>query len=92
MCGGRDFDRVLVDNIVRPWLLENFNLPEDFPVNPSFKSLVGLATWATERAKIELSAGEDSVISLSETEARARTSTATKSILTFPCSVTPTTS
>lgn len=70
MCGGRDFDRVLVDNVVRPWLLENFDLPEDFSVNPSFKSLIRLAIWATERAKIELSAREDSVISLSETEAR----------------------
>lgn len=72
MCGGRDFDRVLVDNIVRPWLIENFDLPEDFSVNPSFKSLIRLASWATERAKIELSAREDSVISLSETEARVR--------------------
>lgn len=72
MCGGRDFDRVLVDNVVRPWLLENFDLPEDFSVNPKFKSLIQLATWATERAKIELSAREDSVISLSETEARVR--------------------
>lgn len=72
MCGGRDFDRVLVDNVVRPWLLENFDLPEDFSVNPSFKSLLRLAIWATERAKVELSAREDSVISLSETEARVK--------------------
>ena len=71
-CGGRDFDRVLVDNVVRPWLLENLDLPEDFSVNPGFKSLMRLAIWATERAKIELSAREDSVISLSETEARVR--------------------
>lgn len=72
MCGGRDFDRTLVDNIVRPWLLENFDLPEDFAVNPNFRSLVRLAAWAAERAKIELSAREDTVISLSETEARIR--------------------
>lgn len=72
MCGGRDFDRVLVDNVVRPWLFDNFDLPEDLSVNPNFKSLIRLATWATERAKIELSAREDSVISLSETEARVR--------------------
>ncbi|HBL53342.1 MAG TPA: heat-shock protein Hsp70 [Syntrophaceae bacterium] len=72
ICGGRDFDRVLVDNVVRPWLLEHFDLPKDFSVNPSFKSLIRMATWATERAKIELSAREDSVISLSETEARVK--------------------
>ena len=72
MCGGRDFDRVLVDSVVRPWLLEKFNLPPDFSVNPKFKSLLRLITWATERAKIELSARDDSVVSLSETEARTR--------------------
>ncbi len=72
MCGGRDFDRVLIDNVARPWLLENFNLPEDFSVNPGYKSLLRLANWATERAKIELSAREESIISLSETEARVR--------------------
>ena len=72
MCGGRDFDRVLVDNLVRPWLIEKFDLPEDFSVNPAFKSLTRLAIWATERAKIELSAREEAIISLSETEARIK--------------------
>jgi molecular chaperone DnaK len=72
MCGGRDFDRVLGDNVVHPWLLENFDLPEDFSVNPNFKSLLRKATWATEMAKIELSAREDAAISLSEIEARVR--------------------
>lgn len=72
MCGGRDFDRVLMDNIVRPWLLEKFNLPEDLSVNPDFKNLLRMAVWATERAKIELSAGEETVISLSESELRMK--------------------
>jgi molecular chaperone DnaK len=72
MCGGRDFDRVLVDNIVRPWLLENFALPDDFTVNPAYKSLNRLAAWAAERAKFELSASEEAVVSLAETEARVR--------------------
>lgn len=72
MCGGRDFDRVLVDNVTLPWLFENFDLPEDFSINPNYKSLVRLVTWATERAKIELSAREDAVISLSETESRVK--------------------
>ena len=72
MCGGRDFDRVLFDNVVKPWLFENFNLPDDLSVNPDFKSLMRLANWATEKAKIELSSREESVISLSESETRAR--------------------
>ena len=70
LCGGRDFDRTLVDNIVRPWLVENFDLSDDFSGNPAFKPLLRLATWATERAKIELSSKDESVISLSETEIR----------------------
>lgn len=72
MCGGRDFDRLLFDNVVRPWLMANFKLPDDISVNREFRSLIRLATWATERAKIELSARNESVISLSETEVRLK--------------------
>lgn len=72
MCGGREFDRALVDNVVRPWLHENFDLPEDLPVNPTFKPLFRLATWAAESAKIELSTREDVVINLSEIDTRTQ--------------------
>jgi len=72
MCGGRDFDRILFDNLVKPWLLENFDLPEDLAANPQFKSLLRMATWATEKAKIELSQKEDAVVSLPETELGVR--------------------
>ncbi|MDR0816755.1 MAG: Hsp70 family protein [Desulfovibrio sp.] len=70
MCGGRDFDRLLFGNVVHPWLLEHFELPEDFSINPTFKLLRSLGVWATERAKIELSASDSALISLSETELR----------------------
>lgn len=72
MCGGRDFDRILFDNVVKPWLLQNFDLPEDLSTNPQFKSLLRMATWATEKAKIELSQKEDAAISLPETELSVR--------------------
>ncbi len=72
MCGGRDFDRLLMDNIVKPWLLDNFDLPDDFSVNPNFRTLVRVALWATERAKIELSAKDGATIMLSEDEMRCR--------------------
>lgn len=72
MCGGRDFDRALLDNIVKPWLLKNFNLPDDITINSQFKTLIRMATWASEKAKIELSSREEVIISLPETELNAR--------------------
>lgn len=72
MCGGRDFDRILFDNVVKPWLLENFDLPEDLASNSQYKSLRTIATWAAEKAKIALSQSEESVISLAENELGVR--------------------
>ncbi len=72
MCGGRDFDRILFDNVVKPWLLDKFDLPEDLTTNPQFKSLLRMATWAAEKAKIELSQKEEVVVSLPETELGVR--------------------
>ncbi|MDR2788654.1 MAG: Hsp70 family protein [Candidatus Accumulibacter sp.] len=72
MCGGRDFDRILFDNIVKPWLLDHFDLPEDLAANPQFKSLLRMATWAAEKAKIELSQKEEVIVSLPETELGVR--------------------
>jgi len=68
MCGGRDFDRILFDRVVRPWLEDKFTLPGDFASNEQFKTLVRLSTWAAERAKIALSQKNEAVISLPETE------------------------
>lgn len=70
MCGGRDFDRLIMANVVKPWLRKNFDLPEDYAANPAYKDLLPLAIWATERAKIELSSRKETVISLSEAEFR----------------------
>ncbi len=72
MCGGRDIDRALMDEIVKPWLVETFDLTDDFVTNPQFKTLVRMATWAAEKAKIDLSRGDESVIALSETEIGVR--------------------
>tara|TARA_Y100001968_G_C19442800_1_gene763505 strand:- start:338 stop:2827 length:2490 start_codon:yes stop_codon:yes gene_type:complete len=68
MCGGRDFDKTLVKNIVQPWLLENFDLQDDFYHQQQYKPLMRLASWAVEKAKIQLSYNENSLISLSENE------------------------
>ena len=71
MCGGRDIDRMVFNQIVVPWLKDNFTLPDDLLVNRKYKTFCRVAQWATERAKIELSAMESSTIALSEGEARA---------------------
>ena len=70
MCGGRDFDRLLFDNIVKPWLLENFSLPEDLAADRRYTTLRYLATWATEKAKIELSSSREAIITLDDSELR----------------------
>lgn len=72
MCGGRDFDRILFDNVVRPWLVDNFELPADLSTNPQYRSLLKMATWAAEKAKIELSQRDEVVVSLPETELGVR--------------------
>ena len=53
-------------------LFENFDLSDDLSTNPTFKLLLPLANWVTEKAKIELSSREEAVISLSEIETRAQ--------------------
>lgn len=72
MCGGRDFDRLIMDNIVKPWMLETFELPDDFSANHKYETHKRIALWATEKAKIELSAMEETKVSLSEDEMRCR--------------------
>lgn len=68
MCGGRDWDRAIVANIMRPWLEQTFDLPADAPTNPAYRKLFAKLDWAAEKAKIELSARGEAVISLSEVE------------------------
>jgi molecular chaperone DnaK len=72
MCGGRDWDRAIADNVVRPWLDQNFRLPDSLRTNPDFKRLVALVEWASEKAKIELSAQGSAVVALAESEVRMR--------------------
>ena len=72
MCGGRDFDRLLVDNLVKPWLIEEFDLPENLSVDPTYNKLVRVAAWAVERAKIELSSREETAVRMEEMDVGVR--------------------
>lgn len=86
MCGGRDFDRALMDNIVKPWLHNNFDVPEDVATAQEYRSFMRLAAWAAEKAKIELSSREEAVISLSENEARTQDNSGDDLYLDIPLS------
>lgn len=68
MCGGTDFDRSILDSVVRPWLVNTFDLPADFTTNKKYKPLIRMSLWAAEKAKIELSSKEETVIILNESE------------------------
>jgi len=70
MLGGRDFDRRIVENIVKPWLMANFTLPADFVTNPKYAMLMRMAAWSAEKAKIELSSRDETVILANEGELR----------------------
>lgn len=68
MCGGRDWDRRIYNSVIYPWLRSEFDLPQDFHVNESFRRLRQMAILAADRAKIELSARPETVIRMDEAE------------------------
>lgn len=70
MLGGRDFDRMLVNNIVRPWLATHFDLPDNFQRDKQYHRLIRIAHLAAEKAKIDLSTVEQTKIFASDEEVR----------------------
>ncbi len=71
MFGGRDFDLTIVNSIVRPWLAERFDLPDNLQAEEKYQRLIRLARIRAEQAKIELSTKEHAVIFVNDEEARA---------------------
>ena len=72
MLGGRDFDRIMFDSIVRPWLLATFSLPVDFQADDRYSHLSSVSRSAVEKAKIQLSTTAEASIFASEDEIRAK--------------------
>ncbi|WP_414475831.1 Hsp70 family protein [Microvirga sp. M2] len=72
MLGGRDFDRVIVNSVVRPWLLEKFDLPENFQTDSTYNRMLRVAQFYSERAKIELSVQETARVFADENQIGAR--------------------
>lgn len=70
MLGGRDFDKSILNAVIRPWLLDKFDLPDDFQKAKVFQRLMRLAQLKGEQAKIELSTADEATIFVSEDEGR----------------------
>ncbi len=70
MLGGRDFDRIIFDSVVRSWLSENFNLPSNFQAADKYRHLTDISKHAVEKAKIQLSVSDTASIFASEYEVR----------------------
>lgn len=84
MLGGRDFDRMIVSEVIRPWLLANFDLPENFLRDKTYARLVRLASLAAERAKIDLSTLEETSVFASDDEVRLTDESETEIFLDAP--------
>lgn len=64
VCGGRDFDRLIADNVILPYLYEEYNLPNDLTKDKSFEKFIRIIQRSAEQAKIELSATDESIIQI----------------------------
>ena len=84
VCGGRDFDRAIVEQVVGPWLRKTFQLDATC-IDPG-TTLERVASWAVERAKIALSSHETTHISLSEAELRQTDNSGREMYLDIPVS------
>ena len=64
MCGGRDFDRLISENIVLPRLQEAYDLPNNLSQNKPFEKLLRIVHYAVEQTKIQLSRDEEATIQI----------------------------
>ncbi|KAA2235879.1 Hsp70 family protein [Salinarimonas soli] len=72
MCGGRDFDRIIFDNLIMPWAASQFDIGADFVGSQDYVRFRRMAEFAAERAKIELSSRDEAMIAATESECSAR--------------------
>lgn len=58
MCGGADIDRLIVNEIVIPWIKENYDVPSNFRGIEKYEKGLKIAAYLAEEAKIELSSSD----------------------------------
>jgi molecular chaperone DnaK len=51
MLGGKDFDQLLVAEVVIPWMEAQFNLADGYRSNPAYLRLLKSIKWKVEDAK-----------------------------------------
>jgi molecular chaperone DnaK len=68
VCGGKDWDRIIFDKVIKPWVSDKFKLPDDFTADNNFKCLHTIGLFAAEKAKISLSTQESAAIYMDENE------------------------
>ncbi|MET0646798.1 MAG: Hsp70 family protein [Pyrinomonadaceae bacterium] len=62
--GGKDIDRALVENVLVPFLSEQFALPRADAESPELARLLRKLTLLAEYAKIDLTTAEETIVSL----------------------------
>ena len=72
MCGGRDWDRMIFQQIALPWIRDRFHLPDNWANDPAWRTLSRLTMYACEQAKIELSSVEQTEIRMDEIRLNTR--------------------
>lgn len=72
MLGGQDFDRIFIAEIIKPWLMQSFALPENFQKQDKYVRLIGKSLMAAEAAKIDLSTTNTSTIFVSDEDVRVQ--------------------
>jgi molecular chaperone DnaK len=71
MLGGRDLDTAILNQLVRPWLLGKFDLPDDFQKDARWARIMRVARSKAEKAKKALSGTEREIIFASDEDIRA---------------------
>lgn len=64
MCGGRDFDRIILHNKIIPWIDAHYHLPDRWDIDPQYKKALRIAEREGELAKIILSSEENTLITI----------------------------
>jgi len=72
MLGGKDFDQLMVAELICPWLESNFDLPANYRTDPIFATILKRVRLKVEQAKIELSTRETTSVFLGDDEIRAK--------------------